>query len=172
VWTAEVFFAKDVLEVGDAGYGAMSSVWMLGMIGGATALAARVGPRIAVPVALVAIGVQGLGLALPAVWPVFAFTLAAFLLGGIGHGVKNVVLRTLIHERTPQRLHGRAFAAYNALRNAAELVALTSGGLLVTAIGPRWTLLIAGGVPCVLAAWALVRRANAGLEPAPQPASA
>jgi MFS family permease len=172
VWTAEVFFAKDVLEVGDAGYGAMSSVWMLGMIGGATALAARVGPRIAVPVALVAIGVQGLGLALPAVWPVFAFTLAAFLLGGIGHGVKNVVLRTLIHERTPQRLHGRAFAAYNALRNAAELVALTSGGLLVTAIGPRWTLLIAGGIPCVLAAWALVRRANAGLEPAPQPASA
>ena len=170
VWTAEVFFAKDVLEVGDAGYGAMSSVWMLGMIAGATALAARVGARIAVPVALVAIGVQGLGLALPAVWPVFAFTLFAFALGGVGHGVKNVVLRTLIHERTPERLHGRAFAAYNAMRNGAELIALTSGGLLVAAIGPRWTLLIAGGVPCVLAAWALARRTT--LSPEPTPASA
>ena len=172
VWTAEVFFAKDVLEVGDAGYGAMSSVWMLGMIGGATFLATRVGPRTAVPVALATIGVQGLGLALPAVWPVFAFTLAAFALGGVGHGVKNVVLRTLIHQRTPERLHGRAFAAYNALRNAAELIALTSGGLLVAAIGPRWTLLIAGGVPCVLAAIALTRRAPAAREPLAQPASA
>lgn len=145
---------------------------MLGMIGGATALAARVGARIAVPVALVAIAVQGLGLLLPALWPVFAFTLFAFALGGVGHGVKNVVLPTLIHERTPERLHGRAFAAYNALRNAAELIALTSGGLLVVAIGPRWTLLIAGGVPCALALMALARRALAAQAPVPQPASA
>jgi hypothetical protein len=56
------------------------------------------------------------------------------------------MFRTLIHERVPARLHGRAFAAYNGIRNAAELGALALGGVLVAALGARWTLLLAGGV--------------------------
>ena len=39
--------------------------------------------------------------------------------------------------RVPERVHGRAFAAYNAARNAAELSAIGAGGLLVTGIGPE-----------------------------------
>ena len=73
--------------------------------------------------------------------------------GGIGHGVKNVLARTLIQERVPARLHGRAFAAYNGLRNGAELVALAAGGALVAAVGVRPTLALAGALP-VLAALA------------------
>lgn len=52
----------------------------------------------------------------------------SYVLGRVGHGLKNVVVRMLIHERVPARLHGRAFAAYNGLRSGAELVALASGG--------------------------------------------
>lgn len=168
--TADVFFAKDVIGTGDGGYGLMLTVWMLAMAGAASGLAPRVRGAIVVPGALGAIALQGLGIALPALWPILAFTLVAYVIGGAAHGVKNVVLRTLIHERTPQHLHGRAFAAYNALRNAAELVALTSGGILVALIGARWTLLVAGGVPLVVALVALARRAS--LAPTPQPASA
>ena len=55
---------------------------------------------------------------------VLAWVIAGFFVGGIGHGVKNVLLRTLIQQRVPADAHGRAFAAYNAARNTAELGAL------------------------------------------------
>ena len=90
---------------------------------------------------------------------------AMWFTGGIGHGVKNVLARTLIQERVPARLHGRAFAAYNGLRNGAELVALAAGGALVAAVGARPTLALAGALP-VLAALAGVivyRRRTAAL---------
>ena len=50
----------------------------------------------------------------------------------------------------PDALHGRAFAAYNAIPNTAELGAFAAGGLLVTAIGPRLTLAYAGGLPALV----------------------
>jgi len=45
-------------------------------------------------------------------------------------------------------------------RNGAELVALVSGGLLVAALGARWTLLLAGALPVVAATYAALRRAR------------
>ena len=45
------------------------------------------------------------------------------------------MFRSLIHVRVPDELHGRAFAAYNGIRNAAELGAFAAGGVLVAAIG-------------------------------------
>ena len=89
---------------------------------------------------LLAVVVQGLGLALPAVWLGLGFFLVCAFAGGAAHGVKNVMFRSLIHLRVPERLHGRAFAAFNGLRNTAELAAFGGGGLLVAAIGARGTL--------------------------------
>jgi|SRR5689334_23102515 len=71
--------------------------------------------------------------------------------GGLGHGTKNVLARTLIQKQVPSRLHGRAFAAYNGLRNGAELIALAAGGVLVAAIGARTTLALAGAIPLLAA---------------------
>jgi MFS family permease len=144
---ADVFFAKDYLGVGDFGYGVLLTTWTLGMVLGATFLARRVAAGMLAVGALVTIVVQGVGLGAPALWLVPAFAYALFFLGGLAHGTKNVLIRTLIHERVPGHLHGRAYAAYNALRNGAELVALVSGGFLVAAIGARWTLLFAGAIP-------------------------
>jgi Na+/melibiose symporter-like transporter len=162
--TAEVFFATDVLGAGELGYGAVMTAWTAGMVLGATALPRRVPTAAAATVALVAMAVQGAGLALPTLWLSLAFALAAYVVGGTAQGLKNVLIRTLIHERVPDRLHGRAYAAYNAVRNGAELVALAGGGLLVSAIGARWTLLLAGALPVLAALAGLTARR------APQPA--
>ena len=164
--TAEVFFATDVLHAGDLGYGALMTAWTTGMVLGATALPRRVPTAAAATVALVAIAVQGAGLALPTLWLVVGLALVAYAIGGSAQGLKNVLIRTLIHERVPERLHGRAFAAYNGLRNGAELVALAGGGLLVSAIGARWTLLLAGALPVLAALAGLTARR------APRPAPA
>jgi hypothetical protein len=84
--------------------------------------------------------------------------------------VKNVTSRTLIHIRVRPERHGRAFAAWNGVRNAAELAALAAGGLLVGALGARQTLWLAGGLSAlaglvglaVLAGWR-------GRVPEPEP---
>lgn len=149
--TVEVFFAKDVLGAGDAGYALLFGAWMVGMVAGATGLAARIPPRYVAAGALVALAVQGAGMGAQTIWLALAFALAANLVGGLGHGVKNTLLRTVIQQRVPSRLHGRAFAAYSALRNTAELAAVGAGGLLVSAVGAREALAIAGLGP-VLAA--------------------
>jgi hypothetical protein len=87
----------------------------------------------------------------------------------VAHGIKNVTARTLINERVPAAAHGRAFAAYSALRNGAELAALGLGGLLVDLIGARATLAAAGGGTLLVALGGLTvlgargaRRATAG----------
>lgn len=164
--TAEVFFATDFLEIGDIGYGALIASWTLGMALGATFLSRRVAASTLAIGALVAIVVQGFGLAAPTLWLVPAFAFALYFIGGVAHGTKNVLVRTLIHERVPASLHGRVYAAYNALRNGAELVALVVGGLLVVALGARWTLFFAGAIPMVAALVAVVVTRRRLAEPA------
>jgi hypothetical protein len=66
------------------------------------------------------------------------------VLGGAGNGIGNVARRSLIHHRTPDRLHGRVFAANAALLNSGQIAAVALGGILVEAMGPRGTLVLAG----------------------------
>jgi Na+/melibiose symporter-like transporter len=154
--TAELFFAKDVLHGGDAGYGLLLTGWTTGMVAGAAWLAPRVPARLLALGALAAIAVQGAGLLGAALSNALALATAGFALGGVAHGVKNVALRTLIHERVPDALRGRAYAAYNAARNGAELGALAIGGVLVGAIGARAALAVSGAVPLAIGAAALL----------------
>jgi MFS family permease len=148
--TAEPFFVTDVLHAGPLGYGVLLTSWTLGMAAGSGALAHRV-PHASLAVGgLVAVVLQGAGIAGAALSPVLWMALIGFVFGGVAHGVKNVLLRTLIHERVPDALHGRAFAAYNGARNGAELGALALGGLVVGAFGARPALLVAGVGPALI----------------------
>jgi len=146
VWVGELFFVENVLGRGEISYGAWLSIWTLGMAVGAMLLSRRVAAAAVAAVGLVAAAIQGAALALPAIWLSFAFLLVCGLIGGLGHGVKNVMFRSLIHVRVPDHLHGRAFAAYNGIRNTAELGAFAAGGVLVATIGARGTLAYAGGL--------------------------
>ncbi len=146
VWVGELFFIEDVLGRGDVAYGLMLSIWTVGMALGALLLSPRVAAGAVAATGLSAVAVQGFGLALPALWTNFTFFLACSFMGGLAHGLKNVMFRSLIHVRVPDRLHGRVFAAYNGIRNSAELGAFAAGGLLVAVIGPRGTLGYAGGL--------------------------
>jgi MFS family permease len=148
--TAEPFFVTDVLDGGALAYGVLLTSWTLGMAAGSGALAHRV-PRASLAFAgLVAIVLQGAGIAAAALSPALSLGLIGFALGGVAHGVKNVLLRTLIHERVPEPLRGRAFAAYNGARNGAELGALALGGIVVAAFGARPALLLAGAGPALI----------------------
>jgi Na+/melibiose symporter-like transporter len=156
VWVAELFFVEDVLGRGDVSYGAMMSVWTAGMALGALLLSPRVAAVAVATVGLAAAATQGLALALPALWLSFAFFLACSFAGGVAHGLKNVMFRSLIHVHVPDSLHGRAFAAYNGIRNSAELGAFAAGGVLVATIGARGTVAYAGGLSALAGAAGLL----------------
>jgi MFS family permease len=147
----DVVFTKDVLGAGDTALGVVLTAWAVGMVAAANLIPQRVAAGSWATVALVAACVQGLGKVLPPFWLVLPFMAACYFVGGAGHGVKNAGFRTLIHQHVPPERHGRAFAAYNGLRNAAELIALAGGGVLVSTVGGRGTLWIAGGVSALAA---------------------
>ena len=153
---AEVFYVADVLHAGDAAYGALIASWTVGMVLGAVGLAGRVPPAMLATGALAGVAVQGLGIASAAAAGVLWAAFAGFALGGVAHGVKNVLLRTLIHQRVPEALRGRAFAVYNAARNGAELGALGAGGVLIGAIGAQPALLLSGAIPLAVGVAALL----------------
>jgi MFS family permease len=159
--TAEPFFVSDVLSAGNLAYGALLTSWTLGMAAGSSGLAHRVPAARLAPAACAAVVLQGLGIAGGAAASVIWAALIGFSLGGVAHGVKNVLLRTLIHERAPEALRGRAFAAYNGARNGAELAALALGGVVVAAAGARPALLGAGLGPAAIGLvclWLVIRR--------------
>ena len=167
VWVGELFFVKDTLGMGDAAYGIWLSVWTVGMALGSLLLSSRVAAGAVAAVGLTAAAAQGASLALPALVLSFGFLVVCGFTGGVAHGLKNVMFRTLIHVRVPERLHGRAFAAYNGIRNSAELGAFAAGGALVAAIGPRGTLAYAGGLSALAGVVGLVAmvRMNRGWVP-------
>lgn len=165
--TAEVFFLKEDLGVGDTVYGLLFATWMAGMIGGSLVVARRVPARLLVLAVLVATAVQGAGVGLPTAWLLVGFAAAMWFVGGLGHGAKNVLARSLIQQRVPERLHGRAFAAYNGMRNGAELFALAAGGALVAVLGGRATMALAGGLSLLAALVGLLLYRRARSAPAP-----
>ena len=143
---ADLVYVEDVLGIQDIGIGVVLSAWTLGMLVGANVVARRVALGSLAAATFVGVTVQGLGKLVSPFWLVFGFMLACYFAGGIGHGLKNVTSRTLIHTRIAPQRHGRAFAAWNGVRNAAELGALAVGGLVVGLIGARATLWVAGGL--------------------------
>ena len=148
---ADVVYAKNVLGAGDAGVGFVLTAWAVGMVVAANVIPQRIPLAAVATVTLLGAAVQGAGKFIAPFWLLYPFMLACWVVGGAGHGVKNTGFRTLIHERVHASHHGRAFAAYNGLRNTAELVALAGGGILVATLGARGTLWIAGGASALAA---------------------
>jgi hypothetical protein len=164
--TVEIFYLRDVVGASDTAYALLIGIWMAGMVCGATALARHIPAPLVAAAALVALAVQGAGMGVQTTWAILPVAFAGYLLGGLGHGVKNVLLRALIAVRVPEAVHGRAFAAYNAARNIAELGAVGAGGVLVSALGPRAALVLAGLGPMVAAAAGLMICPRDGLAAA------
>jgi Major Facilitator Superfamily len=157
--TVEVFYVRDVVHAGGAGYALVFAAWTAGMVAGASGVAPRLKVALATG-AMLALALQGAGMAAAACWATLAWVMAGYAVGGVGHGVKNVLMRTLIQERVAAAEHGSAFAAYGAARNTAELGALGIGGVLVATLGAQPALLLAGLGPVVAGLAAVAYRSS------------
>lgn len=157
----EVVFAKETLDVGDAGYGALLASWGVGMVLGsflfATLATARLSTLLLISTAAIGLSYLGTGLS-----PSLALACAAALLGGTGNGVQWVALVTAVQEMTERRFQGRVIAFLEALASAAPGIGFLTGGAIASLLDPRASYVVAGcGVLIVLVfAAARLRRAD------------
>ncbi len=141
---AEVFFAKDVLRAGDTGYGMLITTWTLGMVVGSTTAGRFIRPAWLAPAVVLLPMVGGGAVAIAAWAAMFPLAVAMFFVGGFANGIELVGMRSLLYQRVPNRLRGRAFAAYYGMVQAAQIVAMGASGGLVELAGARTTMLFAG----------------------------
>ena len=141
---AEVFLAKETFGAGDAGYGMLVSLWGGGIVLG-SAIMAVLGNRINLvllyflSIFLGAFALMGTGLA-----PAFVLALGALTVEGAATGIDNVATDTILQERVPEAFLGRVFSIRFLGYSAGEAFAYPAGGLLVDAVGPRSTYILAG----------------------------
>jgi len=146
----EVVFAKETLEAGDAGYGALLASWGVGMVIGSLLFAAlrRIPLSGLLLVSTLAIGVAYLGTALS---PTLIVACVASVIGGLGNGVQWIALVTAVQELTRAAYQARVLALLEALASAMPGAGFLLGGAIATLFEPRLSYAVAGaGVLIVL----------------------
>jgi MFS family permease len=154
----EVVFAKETLDAGDAGYGALLASWGVGMVVGSLLFAAL--RRLPLPglllISTLAIGVAYLA---TAVSPTLAVACAASVIGGLGNGVQWIALVTAVQELTRAAYQARVLALLEALASAMPGAGFLLGGAIAALFEPRLSYAVAGiGVIAVLAIAAITLR--------------
>ena len=139
-----VVLAFDVLGTGDAGVGFLSAAIGIGAI---------VGSTLAIAFALrwrssrsFRGGVTLSGLSLAGIAAVPGLAGGALAIGGVGGALADANGRMMLQRLIPDKQLSRAFGVLESLYMAGEGIGSFVGSLFIAAIGPRWTLLIAGSL--------------------------
>lgn len=154
----EVIYAKDVLNAGDAGFGALLASWGGGMVVGSL-LFARVARRslaMLVVASTVGVCVGYLGMA---VAPTLIAACVAAAVGGMGNGIQWIAVVTAIQEAIDDDMQARAAGMLEAVITAAPGLGFVAGGVLATVWDARTAFAVAGfgGLLVISAAWVVWR---------------
>jgi MFS family permease len=156
----------DQLHGGALGFGIGETAWSIGSVLGSQ-LIRRIPPeRQALALALGNLG-TGLGIAGIGFAPTYAIALGAAVFGGIGNGLENVAVTTLVAAQTPTAAHGRAFSAVSGTLQTAIGIGTFVAAPVIVLLGPAGALIVAGCAASVVAvATIAVRPSGAADAPA------
>ena len=172
----EVVYAKETLDAGDAGLGALLTAWGVGMVAGSAVFARERNRslRSLIVLSTLAMAAGYLGMAAASS---LAAACVASALGGIGNGVQWVAVVTALQEATEERFQARVAGLLEATMALAPGAGFLIGGAITALLSPRAAFAASGGgVLLVLAVGATVvaRRSvslgRAEMEPEPEPA--
>jgi MFS family permease len=134
---AEVFLLTQTLDASPQVYGAIGALFALGLMAGATAGRRRLGVRASARLLVVVLAWMSAALVVLGLAPTLVVAGAATFAVGLGNGLLNVLVQSIVVRRTPEAVLGRVFAALSALVGAGMIVATTTGGALLALIGVR-----------------------------------
>ncbi|HEV2814532.1 MAG TPA: MFS transporter [Solirubrobacteraceae bacterium] len=158
----EVVYAKESLDAGDVGFGALVASWGVGMVIG-SALFARERSRSTPLLVASSTVLCGLGYVGMATAPELVTACAAAALGGIGNGVQWVSVVTALQEATEERFQARVAGLLEAVMAAGPGVGFLLGGTITALLSPRAAFAVAGGgvIAVVLVAGLVLARRRA-----------
>jgi MFS family permease len=141
---AEVFFAKDTLDAGDLGFGAIIAASGVGLMLGsflAPVALGKVGLRrhYVGSIALMAVGWGGAALS-GTIWLAIPFVVG----GAAGNGAAIICNRLLVQRGAPDRYRGRALATIMSTNYAVLGVSMAVAGVFVGVYGARAVWIAAG----------------------------
>jgi MFS family permease len=150
---AELPFATDELDAGNAGFGALTAVYGLGFVGGSLSGSRGGNPAVLKRRFLAGLAVVGAGFIACGLAPTFAAAVPAFALAGLGNGVILVYERLLIQTTVDDSVMARTFGVRDGFSAWAFAAAFLAAGGLIEAFGVRAVLVLAGAGALVV--WAL-----------------
>jgi MFS family permease len=151
---AEPLFATDTLDTSDSGFALLVTMFGVGFIVGSLRGSEGGGPPLLRRRYLQGLFIIGIGFVLSGAAPTLAIALVTFGLAGFGNGLLLVHERLMIQAIVPDRLQGRIFAVSDTVVSWAFGISFVIAGPLISQIGVRATILIAGGAALVVAVFA------------------
>jgi MFS family permease len=147
----EVIYAKETLNAGDAGYGALLASWGIGMVLGSVVFAAvrSRGLPLLLLGSTIVIGFSYLGLAAA---PSLGIACLISVLGGLGNGIEWVACISAIQEMTRSSMQARVMSVLESVGAAMPGIGFLVGGLIATGHDPRAVFLVSGIGVLVVAA--------------------
>jgi MFS family permease len=165
---AELPFATDELDAGDAGFAVLAAVYGLGFVVGSLSGSRGGDPPVLKRRFLGGVGLVGAGFIACGVAPNLASALPAFALAGVGNGLILVYERLLIQSTVDDTLMARVFGIKDGVTAWAFAAAFLVAGGLIEALGVRTVLVVAGVGALVV--WVLTTLALRGAWERPETA--
>jgi MFS family permease len=144
---------KDILQVGDVGYGLLAAAFEVGALSMAALLVVRRPIERAGAALLAAVAIFGVATVIFGLSRWFPLSLAAYMVVGMADQVSVVIRQTAVQLSTPDALRGRVSAVNMIFIAASNQLGAAESGFLAAATSPTFAV-VSGGVGCLLiVAW-------------------
>jgi hypothetical protein len=153
---AEPLFATDTLDAGGSGFALLIAAFGTGFVVGSLRGAAGGEPPLLRRRYLQGLFLSGMGFIATGVAPGLLVAILTFGLAGFGNGLMLVHERVLFNRVVPENLQGRMFAVSDTAASWAFGLSYLCAGPLISALGVRETLLIAGAGATAIAGLAVL----------------
>jgi MFS family permease len=142
-------YARDILAVGELGYGVLSASLELGALAMSAALIFLPGFRRSGRALLVAVAVYGLATIVFGLSRYFPLSVLAYMVAGMADAVSVVLRGTAIQLSTPDALRGRVSSVNFIFIGASNQLGAAESGFLAAATSATFAV-VSGGVGCLL----------------------
>lgn len=150
-------FARDILRVGEVGYGWLSAAQSIGATGAALVLSQVDNLRRQGPILLAAVVMFGLATIVFGASPSFTLSMLALIMIGASDSVSMVVRNTIRQIRTPDYLRGRMVSINQIFFMGGPQLGEIEAGVIAQFFGAPFAV-ISGGIGCILAVGWVARR--------------
>ena len=149
--------AKDILKVGEIGYGWLSSAQAIGSVAAGVVVSQVQKLRKQGPIFLIAVVIFGLATVLFGASSAFAIAMLALILMGAADAVSTIIRNTIRQLNTPDHIRGRMTAVNQIFFQGGPQLGEVESGIVASLFGVPASI-ISGGIGCIVGVALIVHK--------------